>query len=113
MAKENQKSDFDAGELAKTTEQHEKTISKFNTRITDLETRFTNLKRCYSTERYEEFQEAVEKIILKTLETNNGEEKIKKHVESYFKMKIVWVALFWLISIIATALIQKYFKILG
>lgn len=106
MAEKNQKTDFDEGKIAEATQ-------PLDTRISDLEIKTSNLGKCYSAERYEQFQEAVEKIVLRTLESNDGEEKIKKHVESYFKMKIVWGVLIWLITLIATAFIQKYFKIFG
>lgn len=69
--------------------------------------------RSYSADRYEDFQEAVEKIVLRTLDSEDGGEKVKKHTENYFKVKVVWAVLLWIITIIGTALLQKYFKILG
>lgn len=71
------------------------------------------LGKCYSSERYEEFQEAVEKIVLKTIEGGKGEEKIKEHAKDYFTGKVIGVALIWLITLIATGLLQRYFKIFG
>lgn len=79
----------------------------------DVDALDNKVAKCYSAERYEEFLEAVEKIVIRKLETSEGGDKIKKHTDDYFKGKIVWAALLWLITIIATALIQKYFKILG
>ena len=109
--------DFDVKEITKTTAQHEKSISQFNTRITDLETKLANIKKCYSAERYEEFQEAAEKIILRTLESDAGAVKTGKHIDSRFKDKIVWGVLIWLLSVIAStilgAVMQRIFKIFG
>jgi hypothetical protein len=79
-------------------------------RVTTLEDK---IERCYSADRYQDFQTAVEKISLRTLETNDGGDKVKKHAEDYFKGKIVWAIVIWIATIIATALLQKYFKILG
>ncbi len=42
MPKENIKTDFNVEEITKTTEQHEKSISEFNTRISDLENKLSN-----------------------------------------------------------------------
>lgn len=69
--------------------------------------------RCYSADRYKEFQDAVEEIVLRKIDTADGGEKIKKHAADYFQGKIVWGVLIWLITMIATALAQKYFNILG
>ena len=69
--------------------------------------------KCYSSERYQDFQEAVEKIVLRKMDSSEGGEKIKKYADDYFKTKVVWVALIWLITLIGTALAQKYFKMLG
>ena len=50
--------------------------------------------KCYSSERYEEFQTAVEKI-----------------VGRYLTGKVGWAVLLWLCSLIASMLIQKFFGI--
>lgn len=50
--------------------------------------------KCYSQERYEEFQGAVEKIVSRHLKSNLG-----------------WGVLLWLITLIASMLLQKIFGI--
>lgn len=50
---------------------------------------------CYSSERYESFQEAVEKIITRYLKGNVG-----------------WAIAFWIVSIIGSMLVQKFLDVL-
>lgn len=52
--------------------------------------------KCYSSERYESFQEAVEKI-----------------VERFLKGKVGWAIAIWIVSIVGSMLAQKFLKILG
>jgi hypothetical protein len=52
------------------------------------------VEKCYSKERYEDFQSAVEKI-----------------VGRYFKSVIGWGVFVWLITLIASMLLQKFFNI--
>ena len=47
--------------------------------------------KCYSTERYESFQDAVEKIVWR-----------------YIKSNIAWAVLIWLITLVASMIAQKY-----
>ncbi|MFA5010191.1 MAG: hypothetical protein WC553_03110 [Patescibacteria group bacterium] len=54
------------------------------------------VEKCYSKDRYEEFLEAVEKIIGRYLKANVG-----------------WVIVVWLITIIGGMLAQKFLNILG
>jgi len=75
----------------------------FTSDVNALEER---MDQCYSAERYEEFQEAVEKIVLRKLDSSDGGEKIKKYAEDYFKSKVIFVILIWLISAIGAILIQ-------
>ena len=75
------KKDFNAETLLNT---HDKNISDLSEK----------LNKSYSSERYEDFQEAVEKI-----------------VERYIKSKMAWAVLIWLITLIGSMLLQKFFKI--
>jgi len=52
------------------------------------------VEKCYSKDRYEEFLEAVEKIIGR-----------------YIKGTVGWAVLLWLITLFASMLLQKFFKI--
>lgn len=52
------------------------------------------VEKCYSQERYEEFQEAVEKII-----------------ERYLKSVVGWAVFLWLMSVIGSMFLQKIFNI--
>lgn len=53
------------------------------------------LGKCYSSERYEDFQGAVEKIAWR-----------------YFRSNVAWGAFIWLVTIIVSILVQKFFNIL-
>lgn len=98
---------------------NKKTVSKFQipeelkdvATTGDVNALEQRVDKCFSTERYEDFQEAVEKIVLRKIDSGEGGEKIKKHAEDYFKGKVVWVIIVWLATIIGSAIIQKYFKI--
>lgn len=66
--------------------------------------------KCYSTERYEDFQDAVKRIILETLDSGEGRTKVKGHAKESTKEYLdenSWKKLvFWaptLISIISVA----------
>lgn len=52
------------------------------------------VSKCYSTERYEDFQLAVEKIVWR-----------------YIKSNIAWAVLLWLITLIASMLVEKFLHI--
>lgn len=52
------------------------------------------LGKCYSAERYEDFQEAVEKL-----------------VGRYLKSTVGWAIVLWVISLIGSMLIQKFLHI--
>lgn len=97
MAEKTQKSDFNEGDIAKATKQHEKSIS-------DLENKIEDVDKCYSAQRYEEFQEAVKKITLETLD-GAGREKIKAHAKDSVKeynQENGWKKItFWLPTIIS------------
>lgn len=67
--------------------------------------------KCYSKDRYEDFQNDVEKIVLKTIGSEDGGDKIKKHAQNYFKGQIGWGVLLWLVTLIASMFIQKIFKV--
>lgn len=82
MADESKK-DFNAETLLN---EHGKDISGLSDRV----------GKCYSTEKYEDFQGAVEKI-----------------VSRYLKSVVVWGVLLWLISLIASMLAQKFLHVLG
>lgn len=51
------------------------------------------LNRCYSQDRYKEFQKDVEEI-----------------AEKFLKSKIAWAVLIWLVTLIASMLVQKFLK---
>ena len=51
-------------------------------RVTGIEAR---LAKTYSSERYEEFQEAVEKIIYRVLETDTAQIKLKGRIQTEIK----------------------------
>lgn len=57
----------------------------------DIDALDGKLGKCYSTERYEEFQGAVEKI-----------------VGRYLKSTVGWAILLWIISLIGSMLLQKF-----
>lgn len=52
------------------------------------------VEKCYSKERYEDFQEAVEKVIGR-----------------YLKSVVAWGVLIWLITLIGSMLAQKFLNI--
>lgn len=52
------------------------------------------VEKCYSSERYEDFQTAVEKIIGRYLKGNVG-----------------WAIAVWIFSLVGSMLLQKFFKI--
>lgn len=54
------------------------------------------VEKCYSQERYEDFQKAVEKIIAR-----------------YLKSVIGWAGLVWIATIIGSMFLQKLLKIFG
>ena len=56
--------------------------------VSALESRLDN---CYTSEKYEDFQAAVEKIVWR-----------------YLKSNIAWAVLLWLISIIGSMLVEKF-----
>lgn len=60
-------------------------------RVTTLEDK---IEKCYSAERYENFQTAVEKIISR-----------------YLKSIVGWSVFLWLITLLASMLLEKVFKI--
>lgn len=64
------------------------------------------LEKSYSSERYEEFQDAVEKIINRTLETesahNKLETKIQAEIKKYMDDKGWKNKTFWIPTIIST-----------
>lgn len=63
------------------------------------------LEKAYSSERYEEFQEAVEKIIWRALETDTAhtkfEAKIQTEIKKYMEEKGWKNKTFWIPTIIA------------
>ena len=63
--------------------------------------------QCYSREKYEEFQDAVEKIVLKTIGGENGIKKIKEHAtesaKSYFSSEMWKQKTFWIPTVIGIA----------
>lgn len=63
------------------------------------------VERCYSKDRYEEFEEAVEKIMLKGLEMDSTQEKLGKWVKNEVKQELSnrwWKNFsFWIPTIIA------------
>ncbi len=63
--------------------------------IEDVNALQEQVDRCYSKDRYEDFLNAVEKIIGR-----------------YLKGTVGWAIFLWLISLIASMLVQKYFNIL-
>lgn len=81
MASPEPKNDFDTKTLLN---DHGKDISGLSDKLT----------KCYSSERYEEFQEAIEKVIGRYLRGNVG-----------------WAILVWLITLIGSMLLQRFFKI--
>ncbi len=60
----------------------------------DIDVLDEKLGKCYSSERYEDFQAAVEKIIGR-----------------YLKSTVSWAILFYLISLIGSMFLEKIFKI--
>ena len=60
----------------------------------DLNTVEEKVKKCYSSEKYEEFQDAVEKILGR-----------------YLKGSVGWVVFIWLITLIGSMFIQKIFAV--
>ena len=59
--------------------------------LEDVNSLSEDIGRCYSKDRFEEFQEAVEKIATK-----------------HFKGMIGWFGLLWILSIVVTVLLQKF-----
>lgn len=51
----------------------------------DLNTLGSKVDRCYSADRYEEFQEAVEKIIWRALETETAHTKLRTKIQAEIK----------------------------
>lgn len=64
--------------------------------ISDVNYLDDKIEKCYSQERYEEFQDAVEKIIGR-----------------YLKSVVGWAVFVWLITIFASMLLQKFFNVFG
>ncbi|MFM2383823.1 MAG: hypothetical protein RIQ72_395 [Candidatus Parcubacteria bacterium] len=62
--------------------------------IEDVNALQEQVDRCYSKDRYEIFQEAVEKITTRHLKGTLG-----------------WVVFVWIVTIVASILIQKFFKV--
>lgn len=62
------------------------------------------VEKCYSAERYEEFQEVVEKIVIRTID-GSGREKIKGHAKEAAKQFLdedTWRKItFWIPTIVA------------
>lgn len=75
------KKDFNAETLIN---EHGKDISGLVDKVT----------KCYSSERYEEFQGAVEKITLR-----------------YIKSQMAWAVLIWLVTLIVSMIVEKIFKV--
>jgi hypothetical protein len=63
-------------------------VARFTKDITVLE---EHVNKCYSAERYEDFQAAVEKIIAR-----------------YIKQVLVWGALVWIASLIVSMIAEKF-----
>ncbi|MCW1891839.1 MAG: hypothetical protein KIH65_001175 [Candidatus Uhrbacteria bacterium] len=53
-----------------------------------------HVDKCYSSERYKEFQESVEHIL-----------------DRYLKGKVGWVAAVWIVTVVGGMLLQKFVKI--
>lgn len=64
-------------------------------KIEDVNALELKVGNCYSSERYETFQGAVEKIISR-----------------YLRANVAWAILLWLLTIIGSFLLQKFFKII-
>lgn len=60
----------------------------------DISAVHARIDKCYSSENYEKFQESVEKIISR-----------------YLKSVVVWAILIWLITLIGSMFLQKFFKV--
>ena len=60
----------------------------------DIDVLDEKLGKCYSSERYEDFQVAVEKIIGR-----------------YLKQNVGWAIALWILSLVGSMLLQKFFKI--
>ena len=60
-------------------------------KIEDVSVLEERVDRCYSAERYEEFQAAVEKIALR-----------------YLKSTLGWFGIVWLVTLVGSMLLQKY-----
>lgn len=67
----------------------------------------SRVDKCYSAEKYEEFQEAVRKITLETMGGEKGIEKIKNHAtdaaKSYFSAEMWKQKTFWIPTLVGIA----------
>ena len=96
---------------------------KIPAELTNIATTVSGLddkvSKCYSTERYEEFQSAVETIALKVLDAGNGREKIKNHakeatkeymdINGWEKFK-VWVPMIVAVAAVIVSVVAIYKK---
>ena len=84
--------------------EHPDTIAIREHEITPLKNR---VDKCYSAEKYEDFQDAVRKITLETMGGENGVEKIKKHAtdaaKTYFSGEMWKQKTFWIPTLIGIA----------
>lgn len=71
----------------------------------DVDALGDKIDKCYSTERYEEFQGAVKKIVVDTLDGSDGRTKVKSHATEATKEYLSaagWEkAKFWIPTVIA------------
>lgn len=79
--------------------------------VKDVSALESRVEKCYSTEKYEEFQKAVKAIALETIEGGDGRTKIKVHAresvkefldENGWKKLVFWAPL--LISVVSVLL---------
>lgn len=74
-------------------------------RVEDVNAVEEKISKCYSHERYQEFQEAVEKIALKTMGNDDGRKKVKEHateaVKDFIRDESWKSKTFWIPTIIA------------
>jgi len=75
----------------------------------------SRVDKCYSTEKYEEFQKAVREITLETMGGEKGVEKIKKHATdaagTYFSSEMWKQKTFWIPTVIAViAIVVAYVR---
>lgn len=71
------------------------TDTLLNEHAKDISSLSEKADKCYSSERYEDFQEAVEKITGRYLKGNVG-----------------WAIALWIVTLLGTMLVQKFFKVL-